>query len=278
MREQSYYRFIDVEANNLSDESIPLIVNCVGYAYMYHPFRTASVRNDFYLQYMDKGKLKTVIGGTETDFSPGQFVIHEAGKPYEYFLDGSEMGYYWVHFTGAYPRTLMKRLGLRFGEIYTSSENSANPGRIFSQLFREFMIKGRGFEDSCAALLVSLLTELARMTEHDGSDLSSGLKSRFMQSLSFIHNHYTEEIRIESLADMEHLSVSRYRDVFRKITGMAPIEYIISLRIQRACELLVSTDFTVTQIASLCGYGDVLYFIRLFHQKTGISPGAYRGK
>ena len=60
MREQSYYRFIDVEANNICDESIPLLVNCVGYAYMYQPFRTAGLRNDFYLQYMDKGELKTV--------------------------------------------------------------------------------------------------------------------------------------------------------------------------------------------------------------------------
>lgn len=275
MREQSYYRFIEVEANNLLDESIPILVNCVGYAYMNRPFRREANRKDYYLQLMDKGRLKMMVGGRTEVFLPGQFVIHEAGKNYEYSLDGGEMGYYWVHFTGSYAGELVGRMGLEFGKIYTAADHS---GRIFTGLFREFMLRRHGFEDACGALLYSLLTELTRLRIPDDSVYADDIKSRFVQSLSYIHSRYTEEIRIEELAELEHLSVSRYRDVFRNITGMSPMSYIISLRMQHACELLASTDFTVTQIASLCGYSDVLYFIRLFRQKMGMTPGMYRGK
>ena len=85
-----------------------------------------------------------------------------------------------------------------------------------------------------------------------------------------------KNIDVKTLADMEGLSVSRYRTLFREMTGLAPTEYIINLKIERACELLFCTAYSVTDIAAMCGYTDVLYFIRLFKKKTGTTPGKYK--
>lgn len=276
MELQSYYRLLDVGTNNLWDDSAPMLVNCVGYAYLDRPFHSERVRQDYYIQYMDKGALRLKQGTGWADFLPGQFIIHRRGVRYEYELPAGwgAMGYFWAHFTGSYAEQLLSNAGLEVNRVYSIVGKSTNARRVFASLFQEFMMRDVGFEDSCASLLSGLIVELGRNVSSGGTE--SRVKSRLAQSLSYIHSHYTTDIRIGDLAAMEHLSVSRFRDVFRTITGISPVEYIISLRIQRACELLTTTDYTVTQISAICGYPDVLYFIRLFKRKTGVTPGAYR--
>lgn len=273
---QGYYRLSSVGTNNLWDDSAPLIVNCVGYAYLDRPFHSESTRRDYYIQYMDKGILHMKQASGWADFLPGQFIIHRYGTPYEYQLPAGcgAMGYYWAHFTGSHAERLLSNAGLETDRVYSTAGKSPNTRRVFVSLFQEFMMRDVGFEDSCAALLSGAIVELGRSVSSGGTE--SMVKSRLAQSLSYIHSHYTTDIRIGDLAAMEHLSVSRFRDVFRMITGTSPVEYVIALRIQRACELLTTTDYTVTQISAICGYPDVLYFIRLFKRKTGVTPGAYR--
>lgn len=266
---------MDVEANNIEDNSVPLLVNCVGYVSLDKPFRSQNTRNDYYIQFMDKGALKLYPSGSPETFSAGQFIIYRRRTFYEYELrDGGTMGYYWAHFTGSYVENIVKNAGIEFNKVYSIGEHSS-PKRAFANLFQEFIMRELGFEDSCAALISRLIVELGRYAAA-GTTQNTPMKSRLTQSLSYIHGNYTSDIKVGDLAEMEHLSVSRFRDVFHTITGMSPIEYIISLRIQRACEMLTTTDYTVTQISSICGYSDVLYFIRLFKQKTGVTPGSYR--
>ena len=276
MEQQSYYRMMDSSNDNLADHSVPLLINCVGYTHLSKPFRSESVRNDYYLQIMDKGLLRMKLGGVWTDFRPGQFMIHTPELPYAYELTpgSGDMCYYWVHFTGSHAAALLRNAGLSTDTLYTLRSPDSGIRRVFTELFREFMIRDRGFDDACASLLSGAVIELGRGVGSDEAD--SMAKSRLARSLTYIHSHYTAGIRVEELASMEHLSVSRYRSVFRMITGTSPTEYIISLRLRHAKDLLVSTDYTVTQIAAICGYPDVLYFIRLFRKKTGVTPGEYR--
>lgn len=70
----------------------------------------------------------------------------------------------------------------------------------------------------------------------------------------------------------EHLS-----RVFRKQYGLTPNEYVQSIRIERAKDLLRHTDLIIAAIADSVGYADPVYFSRLFKRHTGISPGKFRG-
>lgn len=69
----------------------------------------------------------------------------------------------------------------------------------------------------------------------------------------------------------EHLS-----RVFRKQYGLTPNEYVQSIRIERAKDLLRHTDLIIASIADNVGYADSVYFSRLFKRHTGISPGKFR--
>ena len=94
--------------------------------------------------------------------------------------------------------------------------------------------------------------------------------------MQHIHFHYTSPLHITELAEMEHLSVSRYREIFHLAFGISPSEYLMKLRITYAQELLISTELSVTEVANACGLEDVLYFCRLFRKKVGMTPGNYR--
>lgn len=276
MENQSYYRsgFEEPAAADCRDERVPLVVNCAGYVSMSREFRTTGCRHDFYLQLMDAGEMSCGADGEEYRFSAGEFIVHPPEVPYRYGLtEDGEMGYYWAHFTGNYAGTLLANNGIVPGRVYRLKEEiSSSVRRGFGEMFREFMMHGRGYEDLCAAKLTAVLVELGRSVTHGGI----GRETRFAGLLEYIHRHYTEDLCIAELAEAEHLSVSRFREVFRRTFGCAPSEYIIGLRLQHARDLLSGTNLTIAEIAEMCGYGDELYFMRLFRKKTGMSARTYR--
>ncbi len=63
---------------------------------------------------------------------------------------------------------------------------------------------------------------------------------------------------------------------FKKATGEAPLEYLQKMRIEKAKQLLTTTDQSLDQITTAVGYVDLSSFRRLFHQIVGLSPTAYR--
>ena len=85
-------------------------------------------------------------------------------------------------------------------------------------------------------------------------------------------------ICIRDYAADRHMSDCWFNRPFKKVTKVTPIQYIISLRITSAINLLENTNHNINQIASMVGYDDEYYFSRLFKKNTGLSPTAYRKK
>ena len=88
--------------------------------------------------------------------------------------------------------------------------------------------------------------------------------------------HYTEEIRITSLADMAGTSESNFYAIFKKATGTSPIAYLNNYRLSVAAERLIETERSVSEIAYAVGINDPLYFSKLFKRTYGTSPKEYR--
>jgi len=72
------------------------------------------------------------------------------------------------------------------------------------------------------------------------------------------------------------LSASRFAHRFRAETGYAPIDYLTRMRVQRACQLLLSTASPVRDVADRLGYRDPYYFSRVFRRVMGTPPSTYR--
>ncbi|MEY3990563.1 MAG: hypothetical protein RI985_1644 [Chloroflexota bacterium] len=88
--------------------------------------------------------------------------------------------------------------------------------------------------------------------------------------------HLAEPLRIADMAARAHLSPSHFTAVFRQRFGMSPHQYVLRLRVQRAQELLRTTQHSLASIAELCGFADVHHFVKTFKRITEIAPGAYR--
>jgi transcriptional regulator GlxA family with amidase domain len=83
-------------------------------------------------------------------------------------------------------------------------------------------------------------------------------------------------IGAKKLTDLIQLSESHFSRAFKISLGLPPCAYIAAKRIERACELMVTTDAPLSQIAIECGMCDQSHFCRVFRRKIGVSPNVWR--
>ena len=94
--------------------------------------------------------------------------------------------------------------------------------------------------------------------------------------LTYINNHFTEDISLTKIAEMNYFEVAYLSKMLKKKVGMTYTDYISKLRIELAKDYLINTDFSIEAIASAIGYKDDKYFRELFKKYEGVSPSKYR--
>ncbi len=95
--------------------------------------------------------------------------------------------------------------------------------------------------------------------------------------VSYVNTHFTDpNINIMQLAEMNGMSTSYYSKSFKRVAGVGLLDYIHSLRIQRAKVLLETTDKSINVISSEVGYANSLTMIRAFKRYEGITPSEYK--
>lgn len=126
-------------------------------------------------------------------------------------------------------------------------------------------------DDLLAALLHLLLSDAFRnrlSRESHDSPVSS--------VVAYLQTHYAEKITLDDLAKAAALNKSYLVRLFKKSMGTTPIEYLSSLRLSAAKNMLANTDAPIKRIADQCGYEDPSYFIARFRLAFGQTPDAYR--
>lgn len=95
-------------------------------------------------------------------------------------------------------------------------------------------------------------------------------------AVSYIDKHLTEKILIEEVCRNTGTNASTLNFKFRREFNMSIGQYITDRRIKNACRLLISTSYSISEIALRCGFSDVYYFSNTFKKIQGISPSEYR--
>ena len=98
---------------------------------------------------------------------------------------------------------------------------------------------------------------------------------RFQRVFAYLIEHYREEISLQKIAEIAHLSPTSFCRYFKSITGKTFLEIVNEYRIQYACQLLKKNEMPVNQIAFESGFNDVPYFNKLFKKMKGVSPLGY---
>ncbi len=271
---QSYFLINeDPISSDCADYSIDLRVNCCGEAVLRREWRPHSLRTrkDFYLIYSLGGDIVGQINGAPVILERGDTICVFPGTEYSFgakFPASERAHYFWIHFTGSEAESTVLRSGLTFNKVY-SPGHCDDVFSLYEKLFSEFRVHGTNFDYDNAIQLRYILYIFGKAARKKSV-------SRLDKSLRYIHTHLRHNISVEDLAAMEYLGVSRYREIFKSITGMSPIEYVARLRIGRAKDLLTQNNASIEEVGEASGYANRYYFQRLFKKYTGQTPGEYR--
>jgi len=135
--------------------------------------------------------------------------------------------------------------------------------------------------DSITSLIKSnicmvLITYLCSIYPTSFNSKNTESDESFMKSISYIHKHYNEKITIEDLCKISHLSRSTYIRKFKEIVKIPPSTYINKQRIEAAKNMLITTNYSLSEIAYRTGFYDAPHFIKNFELETNITPTNYK--
>lgn len=142
----------------------------------------------------------------------------------------------------------------------------------------EYLKKESGFSYMIRSELIRLLIYLIRENSDKAGDFSIKESNivNLERAMDYIDKNFASEVTLEELARAARMSRTYFSTVFKKLNGLSPWDYITIRRIERAIELLQSTEATVLEIAVSCGYNNTANFNRAFKKVTGRVPKDYR--
>jgi AraC-like DNA-binding protein len=172
--------------------------------------------------------------------------------------------------------------GLR-GKVHLDTPTRLRVQELILEMKRELDRRAPGYEAAARAMLVQLLVQVARFrtlalrdAQTADSEEASEKRALVRDCINYIEEHYPDEIRLERLADRAYLSPEYFSKVFKRLTSQTPIEFINTVRVDKAKQLLATSSLPVTDIAYRIGFHDANYFSRQFKKSTGVTPGDYR--
>jgi AraC-like DNA-binding protein len=137
--------------------------------------------------------------------------------------------------------------------------NEFKEGKIFSR-------------EICSATLKAFVYEVFKFSKL-GFDNNENIK---IKMLKYIEENYNEEITYKMLSSITNYHKNSINRIIKSITGMSLREYVITLRIKKATQLLLYSSKSVASIAELCGYNSPIFFSRQFKEKMGKKPLEFR--
>ena len=263
-----------------------------------HKFRTELESNVVHERTSTDYELDFYIGGRRTMDINGQHFSIENGsvifrRPGDYTRSVGAYNCYTLTFDlsgekeslcGTYdrndPANSLQRVSpnplLDLIPSHFTAKNPSDYVKIYDRLC--YNAQGPAARDTGAALINELLFLVLSGVCHKMYKESEGSReSRILtETCRYVQENFHRNITIKELADNVSFSPSYFFKVFKRAANTTPADYIISVRLSNAKQLLRESDLTMAQIADMCGFNDASYFSYYFKKSFGITPGEYR--
>ena len=227
--------------------------------------------------YIAAGKGYFIIDNKEVIVPAGNMVLFQPKEEQHYYYLGEDRTQVWfVHFTGRDIRKLLQYYGIPLDSNLICTGLSREYEDYFRKMRDELVSCRWGYEEMLSYLFRELLMTMHRRMEENLPRFSGFTSQEIDLAKEYFTEHYNEEINIEEYALSRHVSTSWFNKSFKNAVGTTPMKYILSIRIRNAQTLLETTEYNISNIASMVGYENAFYFSRLFKKQKGLSPAAYR--
>lgn len=241
----------------------------------------------FLLHYTHRGEFWYAIRDSTHRAGPGTVCLMDLRKPVRYGNDRSSRAHvWWVAFGGRDVPRLFEELGADENPVFEHLD-SPRIEALFLDLLELTRRVPSGYEPKASGILTLLLAELFASRETDRS-LNTDLvplpnrQAHFSQpvrdAMRCVARFYDTRLDLKRLSSAASVSMYHFSRVFQREVGMSPIQYVTRYRIERAKQVLRTTNQPLTEIGQMVGLPDRSKFSRLFRQVTGTSPARYRAK
>ena len=102
------------------------------------------------------------------------------------------------------------------------------------------------------------------------------LKAQLGRSIDYIHDHLEFGLSLDEMAGIANMSKYHFAKSFRQVMGIAPHQYVVKLRVEKARRLLAAGSLSVEEVANRVGYADAAHFSEQFRKIVGLGPNRYR--
>ena len=148
-------------------------------------------------------------------------------------------------------------------------------GDTFRTLWRTFSVKAENYLAECKSLFYKIVSIIQQY--EIGSYLPSARYLRLLPAVEYLRaNFASDEVSLATLAKIAGIGTKHFSQEFGKFFRLSPKQYLIRLRLSHAQELLLHSDLSILEIAISCGFKNEYYFSKLFKEKIGQTPSAYR--
>lgn len=256
------------------------------YAY-YHITKTHPRYNMVYhwhpqyeIIYVNSGKFDLLINGIEYTVSENEAIFIPGGMMHGGMPENAEYECLVFEADTYFQRCLMmeEKTAAIISGINVQKPiifNNNNIIKLIEQIFSEFRSRRKGYRLKVQGAVLQIFGEIVRLDDDDSAIVSKRRLNSFKKALTYIEKHYAEPISLDELASACGLNKGYLCRFFREMTHKTPIDYVNYYRIERACEQIATTDFSLTEIALSCGFCDLSYFIKVFKRYKGVAPSAY---
>ncbi|PLT48326.1 transcriptional regulator (AraC/XylS family) [Paenibacillus pasadenensis] len=226
-----------------------------------------------------EGQASVLLGGRMETVLPGELLLFPPGEAYEIDIvpGGDEPGHgasadYYFMATGSWLDRWWQQ------EARPRRARIADDGKI-QGIWHQLALESRRLDGGSPEILSALLQALCLLLERaireapakggPGALLAMKLKH-------FVEAHATRAFTLDEAAAHVGISKTRAVHLFKQETGGSIMQYAQQVRLALALRLMAGSQLTLEQIADEAGFGSYTYFHRVFREKYGVPPGAYR--
>lgn len=234
------------------------------------------IRSSYYfIQYTLAGMGRITTGGETKEVGPGMGFLCHVETPYEYWFDRSlspEWEFIWFGMVGEAGEVIFRKIQKEFGYVIHLDPKGSSISTLFDyhqKTAKNGWTDSRELSVACYDFLMILVDDLRFRGATDSVE-------RIEEAVRYFCNRYRDQIQLSELSGRFGYSPEHFSRLFRKRTGLSPVQYLQSIRIEKAKTLLRSTSFSLDKIAQECGLQNANYLCRLFKQTCDLTPGEYR--
>lgn len=232
--------------------------------------------NNFQLIFISEGRGSFRDRGVSYDVEPGSMILIKPGIWHSY-APSKETGWteYYVGFVGDMFSRVVSDGFPSGGGIRLMGENADKIATVFDKMMCYARADGKDVDFLMKSILMLLISE----TVFAGVSSPQENDNRFIllsKARKYMEEHTDEKINLNDLANNLNVSYSTFKNTFKSMTGLSPVEFLKRLRITKAKYLLSTTGKPVKAIGMECGFGTSEYFCNCFREETGISPLEFR--